>query len=75
MVNARYSDTRWPHVALKLRFQNRVRLLIIQDFNNVLEFDEKCHGVDVTPYEVRDFASKCWIYRFMIYWVFLHLDQ
>lgn len=27
------------------------------DFNNVLKFDEKCNGADVTPYEIRDFEN------------------
>lgn len=33
--------------------------LILGDFNNVLKFDEKCNGLEVTPYEIRDFENAC----------------
>lgn len=33
--------------------------LILGDYNNVLKFDEKCNGVDVIPYEIKDFANCC----------------
>ncbi|XP_022849901.1 uncharacterized protein LOC111371993 [Olea europaea var. sylvestris] len=33
--------------------------LIMGDFNNVLNFDEKCNGADVTSYEVKDFENCC----------------
>lgn len=32
--------------------------LTMGDFN-VLKFDEKCNGVDVAPYEVKDFKNCC----------------
>ncbi|XP_022849878.1 uncharacterized protein LOC111371966 [Olea europaea var. sylvestris] len=34
-------------------------LLVLGDFNNVLYFDEKCNGLDVIPYEVKDLANMC----------------
>lgn len=33
--------------------------LIMGDFNNVLHFDEKINGVDVTTYEIKDFVNCC----------------
>ncbi|XP_022857249.1 uncharacterized protein LOC111378309 [Olea europaea var. sylvestris] len=33
--------------------------LILGDYRNVLKFDEKCNGVDVTPYEIKDLANCC----------------
>ncbi|XP_022847501.1 uncharacterized protein LOC111370020 [Olea europaea var. sylvestris] len=33
--------------------------LILGDYNNVLKFDEKCNGADVTPYEIKDLKNCC----------------
>ncbi|XP_022876816.1 uncharacterized protein LOC111395022 [Olea europaea var. sylvestris] len=33
--------------------------MILGDFNNVLKFDEKSNGAEVTPYEIKDFANCC----------------
>ncbi|XP_022873326.1 uncharacterized protein LOC111392262 [Olea europaea var. sylvestris] len=33
--------------------------LILGDYNNVLKFDEKCNGADVTPYEIKNLANCC----------------
>ncbi|XP_022867239.1 uncharacterized protein LOC111386969 [Olea europaea var. sylvestris] len=33
--------------------------LILGDYNNVLKFDEKCNGADVTPYEIKDLTNCC----------------
>ncbi|XP_022862530.1 uncharacterized protein LOC111382721 [Olea europaea var. sylvestris] len=33
--------------------------LALGDFNNVLNFDEKSNGADVTPYEIKDFEMCC----------------
>ncbi|XP_022880540.1 uncharacterized protein LOC111397792 [Olea europaea var. sylvestris] len=33
--------------------------MILGDFNNVLKFDEKSNGVEMTPYEIKDFANCC----------------
>ncbi|XP_022891840.1 uncharacterized protein LOC111406687 [Olea europaea var. sylvestris] len=33
--------------------------LILGDYNNVLKFDEKCNGADVTPYKIKDLINCC----------------
>ncbi|XP_022880649.1 uncharacterized protein LOC111397917 [Olea europaea var. sylvestris] len=33
--------------------------LVLGDFNNVLNFDEKSNGADITPYEIKDFDMCC----------------
>lgn len=40
-----------------MEFNARVSLpwMILGDYNNVLKFDDKCNGADVTPYEIKDF--------------------
>lgn len=33
--------------------------IVLGDFNNVLKYNERCNGRDVTPYEIRDFEDCC----------------
>lgn len=44
-----------------MEFGSKVALpwMIVGDFNNMLKSDERSNGVEVTPYEVKDFTNCC----------------
>ncbi|XP_022899391.1 uncharacterized protein LOC111412700 [Olea europaea var. sylvestris] len=48
----------WNNI-MECRSNYSMPWMVWGDFNNVLKFNEKCYGANVTPYEVKDLENCC----------------